>query len=37
MDFDYTQAYTALNAEEVKVGDIVFVGLTPDDLYKKVE
>lgn len=36
MDFDYTQAYTALNAEEVKVGDIVFIGLTPDDLYKKV-
>lgn len=37
MDFDYTQAYTALNAEDVKVGDIVFTGLTPADLYEKVE
>lgn len=37
MDFDYTQVYTAFNAEDVKVGDIVFVGLTPDEIYEKVE
>lgn len=37
MDFDYTQVYTAFNAEDVKVGDIVFVGTTAADLYQKVE
>jgi hypothetical protein len=36
MDFDYTQAYSALNAEDVKVGDIVFIGQTAADLHQKV-
>lgn len=37
MDFDYTQAYSALNAEDVKVGDIVFTGCSLADLSEKVE
>jgi hypothetical protein len=37
MDFDYTQVCTAFDADNVKVGDIVFIGLTPADIYEKVE
>lgn len=37
MDFDYTQVCTAFDANNVNVGDIVFAGLTPADIYEKVE
>lgn len=37
MDFDYTQVCTAFDADNVKVGDIVFIGHTPADIYEKVE
>lgn len=36
MDFDYTQVCTAFDADNVKVGDIVFTGTTAAEIYQKV-